>query len=276
MLFRSNCIRRRMFCKSVICSKRKFTYAEVEEILRTSGNKYDFNTLEGCLAIACHFAEVHRKHRKQDDWCYKSPDEDVVLGRRRSHRLVEELMIMFNHTVADRLLSDQNTKSLAPLRCQDSPNREELRQLLDRNASLIPMSIHLSSQLDHIEADNFNLMHQNDHSVQENPISDSESFPLLVSVLKNLKSAALNKDIYRIADLITTDDIHPLLLPLMINLRRLLYKSHVLRANSTYLSRIGHHDLELDSYTWASSPIRRYVDVIVQRLLHSEIGRAHV
>ncbi|XP_036427088.1 helicase with zinc finger domain 2 [Colossoma macropomum] len=272
----TNCIRRRMFFKSVICSKRKFTYAEVEEILRTSGDKYDFNTLEGCLAIACHFAEVHRKHRKQDDWCYKSPDEDVVLGRRRSHRLVEELMIMFNHTVADRLLSDQKTKSLAPLRCQDSPNREELRQLLDRNASLIPMSIHLSSQLDHTEAGNFHLMRQNDHSGQENPISDSESFPLLVSVLKNLKIAALNNDIYRMVDLITTDDIHPLLLPLMINLRRLLYKSHVLRANSTHLSRIGHHDLELDSYTWASSPIRRYIDVIVQRLLHSVLDNTKI
>ncbi|KAL7891674.1 hypothetical protein AOLI_G00011500 [Acnodon oligacanthus] len=121
----TNWIQRRMFFKSVICSKKKLTYSEVEEILRTSGDKYDFNTLEGCLAIACHFAEVHRKHRKQDDWCYKSPDEDVVLGRRRSHRLVEELMIMFNHTVADRLLSDQSTKSLAPL----SPNiHTELNQ----------------------------------------------------------------------------------------------------------------------------------------------------
>lgn len=247
-------IQKRTFYKSVICSKRKLSYEDAEDILKTSGNYYDFSTLEGCLAKACHFAEVHRKDRKQDDWFYKSPDEDVVVGRRRSHRLVEELMIMYNYTVADRLLSDKSTMSLTPLRCQNGPNREQLHHLLDTNVALLPMSIHLSSQL---ELD----MTQTDHF-------DTKSFPILMSVLNNLDSAAQDKDIHRIVDLISTDDLHPLLLPLVINLRRLIYKAHVLRANSTHLSRIGHYDLDLDCYTWASSPIRRYVDVIVQRLLH--------
>ncbi|KAI4884903.1 hypothetical protein NFI96_031681, partial [Prochilodus magdalenae] len=255
-------IQRRSFFKSVICSNRRFSYEETEEILRTSGDGNDFHTLEGCLAVACHFAEIHRKDRKQDDWCYKSPDEDTVLGKRRSHRLVEELMIMFNHTVADRLLSDK-TRSLTPLRCQDRPNREELRDFVDKNASLLPMSIHLSSQLDHVSE---SLMQQNDHP---------ESFPILASVLNSLKIAAQDEDIHSIVDLITTDDIHPLLLPLILSMRKHLNKSLVLRANSAHLARIGHYDLVLDSYTWASSPIRRYVDVIVQRLLHSVLDNTN-
>ncbi|XP_066521197.1 3'-5' exoribonuclease HELZ2 [Hoplias malabaricus] len=268
-------IQKTTFYKSVICSKKKLSYEDAEELLRTSGNKYDFNTLEGCLAIACFFADVHRKWRKQSDWCYKSPDEDVVVGRRRSHRLVEELMILFNHTVADYLLLHDRTMSLTPLRCQDKPNQELLQRFLDKNVSLFPMSIHLSSQFDRkseaAQVDDLSVMQQSNANKKETPIFDSKYFPILISVLKNLKIAAQDKDIDRIIDLITTDDIHPLLLPLTINLRRILNKSYILRANSTHLSRLGHYDLELDSYTWASSPIRRYVDVIVQRLLHSVI-----
>ncbi len=85
------------------------------------------------------FAEVHRRLRKQEDWCYKQPDEDVTLGRRQSHQMVEELMIMFNHMVAERLLFDETTKSITPLRCQDRPNCEKLTDLFDKNASLIPL-----------------------------------------------------------------------------------------------------------------------------------------
>ncbi|XP_072540872.1 3'-5' exoribonuclease HELZ2 isoform X2 [Salminus brasiliensis] len=260
---RTHHIQKRRFIKSVICSKKRLSYEDAEHILRTSDNdtmNYDFNTLEGCLVAANRFAEVHRKDRKQDDWCYRSPDEDIAVGSRRSHKLVEELMIMFNHTVADRLLSDKRTMSLTPLRCQDRPNRDELHKFLDKNVSMLPLSIHLSSQLDQNEL--------NGVTQQKTLPFDSKSFPVLTSVLRKLQLAVQDRDVYKIIDLITTDDLHPLLLPLVINLRRLLYKSHVLRANSTHLSRIGHYDLELDCYTWASSPIRRYVDVIVQRLLH--------
>ncbi|KAI1889999.1 hypothetical protein AGOR_G00168690 [Albula goreensis] len=42
---------------------------------------------------------------------------------------------------------------------------------------------------------------------------------------------------------------------------------------STPHSKVGHNDLQLDSYTWASSPMRRYMDIIVQRLLHSVLEK---
>ncbi|KAA0712648.1 Zinc finger domain 2 [Triplophysa tibetana] len=72
--------------------------------------------LECEALMALGLGDVHRKSRKQEDWCYKDPDEGVPLGRRRSHRIIEELMIMFNHTVADRLLFDASTRSQTPVR----------------------------------------------------------------------------------------------------------------------------------------------------------------
>ncbi|XP_051986103.1 helicase with zinc finger domain 2-like [Xyrauchen texanus] len=271
----TDCITKRSLYKSVICSSRKFSYNEADDIIeKTIVNSKHFD-LEACLVMACHFAEVHRKCRKQEDWCYKPPDEDATLGRRRSHQMVEELMIMFNYAVAEHLLSDDETRSLTPLRCQDRPKSEQLNYLFENNASLIPLSIHLSCQADASKVDSHKLPRKglSNHSI-DMPIPESaETFPILISLLKSLKKAAQARDIYRIIDLITTDDIHPQLLPFAIAFRRLLLKAYFLRSNSTHAARIGHYDLHLDSYTWASSPIRRYIDVIVQRLLHCVIDK---
>lgn len=121
---KTNHIMRRVICKSIIHSKRKFSYDEAEDILENNHQHSDL--LEICLVKAWKFAEVHRRYRKQESWCYKQPDEDVSLGRRQSHQMVEELMVMFNHTVAERLLFDETTRSITPLRCQDRPKVKSL------------------------------------------------------------------------------------------------------------------------------------------------------
>ncbi|XP_077088744.1 3'-5' exoribonuclease HELZ2-like [Siphateles boraxobius] len=274
----TNCIKKRFFFKSIIHSKRRFSYDEAEDILENICQHSD--PLEICLVKAWNFATVHRRYRKQESWCYKQPDEDVTLGRRQSHQMVEELMVMFNHTVAERLLFDETTRSITPLRCQDRPKSEKLTDLFDKNASLIPLSVHFSSRAhesDHVshELNNQGLIR---YKAMPNPkadIFDSETFPILKSLLRCLKTAAEQKNIYKIIDFVATDDIHPQLLPFAIAFRRLFQKACILRSNSTHVSRIGHCDLDLDCYTWASSPVRRYIDVIVQRLLHSVIDKTN-
>ncbi|XP_073707802.1 3'-5' exoribonuclease HELZ2-like [Garra rufa] len=264
---KTHCIKERSFWKSVIRSKKQYSYDEAENIIE---NHHHSDSLEACLVKAWTFAEVHRKLRKLDDWCYKAPDEDVALGRRQSHQMVEELMIMFNHMVAEHLLFNERTRSITPLRCQDRPKSEKLTDLFDKNTSLIPLSVRFSSRVHECEHTSHEL---NNHRAgmpnPQNDISDSETFPILKSVLRCLKTAAEQKNIYKIIDFIATDEIHPQLLPFAIAFRRLFHKACFLRSNSSHVSRIGHYDLDLDSYTWASSPIRRYVDVIVQRLFHS-------
>ncbi|XP_016312565.1 LOW QUALITY PROTEIN: helicase with zinc finger domain 2-like [Sinocyclocheilus anshuiensis] len=273
---KTHCIKESSFWKSVIRSKKKFSYDEAEDIIENPQNS---DQLQICLVKAWNFAEVHRRLRKQDDCYYKQPDEDVTLGRRQSHLMVEEMMIMFNHMAAERLLFDETTRSITPLRCQDRPNNEKLTDLFDKNASLIPLSVHFSSQVHECvshELNNQGLIHRRAMPNPQACISDSETFPILKSVLRCLKTAAEQENIYKIIDFIATDEIHPQLLPFAVAFRRLFHKSCILRSNSTHVSRIGHYDLDLDSYTWASSPIRRYTDVIVQRLLHSVIGKTNV
>ncbi|KAJ8359239.1 hypothetical protein SKAU_G00157640 [Synaphobranchus kaupii] len=284
-------ILRREFALSVIRSDRKMSYEEAEKIIqKRCKGKQSCDTLEGCLAVALQFSEVHRKSRMQEDWCYKRPDEDVNIGEGRSHKMIEELMIMFNHAVSEHLITIEATKSLTPVRCQDEPEPEKMRQLKDKYSSLIPLSIHLSYHFDqsgHLDRNQELIGSGRDQrsitktkTVTEHRYHEvtpaSDTFCVFTSLIKTLESAAESQDIYKMVDLITTDDIHPQLLPVVTELRKLFQKADIIRSNSVTNSKIGHCDLRLESYTWASSPIRRYIDIIVQRLLHSVLENTDI
>ncbi|XP_066558925.1 3'-5' exoribonuclease HELZ2 isoform X2 [Amia ocellicauda] len=274
------------FVLSLIKSDRKMSYEEAEKIIQDyCGDQYKFDTLEDCLAVAYRFSMVHRKNRMLGDWCYETLDEDMYPGERRSHEMVKELMIMFNSSVAEYLITNNVTENVTPLRCQNPPYPDQLCQFKRKYSSLIPLSVHLSY---HIKGNT-----ACDHKITElkpkQKVIDQTELPepeikvcpdftfdrnenifcILTSLWKELESAAQNREFHKIRDLIATDDIHPQLLPLLLEFQKLLSKAYIIRSNSTLQSKVGHYDMQLNSYTWASSPIRRYMDVVVQRHLHT-------
>ncbi|RXM96349.1 Helicase with zinc finger domain 2 [Acipenser ruthenus] len=197
------------FTVCLINSDRAFSYEEAEDIIRTQQNEFRFDSLESCLAVAYHFSQIHRKRRLLGDLHYEQPDEDISPGKRKSHQMVQELMIMFNSFVALYLVKKDISKDCTPLRCQSCPDRQLVSQLKSKYRSLIPLSVHLT---------------------------------------------------YRMVS----------------EFRRLLGKSYTIRSNSSPQSNVGHYSLQLESYTWASSPIRRYLDIIVQRQLHAALYQTTV
>ncbi|KAI2667799.1 Helicase with zinc finger domain 2 [Labeo rohita] len=98
------------------------------------------------------------------------------------------------------------------------------------------------------------------------------SFIILKSVWQRIESAALTSDFYRMADLISTDDIYPQLAPAILQLRASINKAFFVRSLSCSDALLGHYSLHVDSYTHASSPIRRYIDVVLQRLMHAVLS----
>uniref|UniRef100_A0A3Q3WTM0 RNB domain-containing protein n=1 Tax=Mola mola TaxID=94237 RepID=A0A3Q3WTM0_MOLML len=87
----------------------------------------------------------------------------------------------------------------------------------------------------------------------------------------HIQVAARTDDIDKMVDLIAADDIHPPLQPVIEAFRRCSSKAYVIRSNSSPKAEVGHYSLNVASYTQASSPIRRYMDIVLQRLLHSII-----
>ncbi|XP_058847096.1 helicase with zinc finger domain 2-like isoform X1 [Acipenser ruthenus] len=260
------------FTVCLINSDRAFSYEEAEDIIRTQQNEFRFDSLESCLAVAYHFSQIHRKHRLLGDLHYEQPDEDISPGKRKSHQMVQELMIMFNSFVALYLVKKDISKDCTPLRCQSCPDRQLVSQLKSKYRSLIPLSVHLTYRMGRCQSGN----DFEDSFQQQEQSATNNTFSILTSVWKDLASAAEDRDISKMIDLISTDDFHPQLLPVVSEFRRLLGKSYTIRSNSSPQSNVGHYSLQLESYTWASSPIRRYLDIIVQRQLHAALYQTTV
>ncbi|NWT03462.1 HELZ2 Helicase, partial [Mionectes macconnelli] len=252
-----------VFTISVIRSDRQLSYEEAElcikDCYRGAANALRFDTLEDCIAVAYHFSRIHRKFRLQEDCFYDRLDEESSPGKRGSHQMIEELMIMFNSFVAEFLTDKEVTRNVTPLRCQCEPSLTQLTHMKNKYNHMVPLSIHLLHHLGEVPPG------------QDTP--KNVEFSLLAPVWEHLQSAAKTRDFHKMLDLVVTDDIHPKLAPLALEFRRLLSRSYFCRSNSTVQSKAGHYSLHVDSYTWASSPIRRYVDVVVQRHLHSVLRK---
>ncbi|NXJ70716.1 HELZ2 Helicase, partial [Rostratula benghalensis] len=252
-----------VFNLSVICSDRQLSYEEAELCIKDhykgAAGALCFDTVEDCLAVAYHFSRIHRKFRLQEDCFYDRMDEESSPGKRGSHQMIEELMIMFNSFVAEFLTNQEGTRNVTPLRCQCEPSPQQISSMKNKYSHMLPLSIHLSHHLGEVP-----------------PSQDSSNnvmFSLLAPIWEHLQSAANARDFQKMLDLIVTDDIHPKLAPVALEFRRMLSRSYFSRSNSTVQSKAGHYSLHVDSYTWASSPIRRYVDVVVQRHLHSVLRK---
>ncbi|NXI53091.1 HELZ2 Helicase, partial [Chloroceryle aenea] len=252
-----------VFTISVIRSDRQLSYEEAELCIkdhyRGEAGALCFDTLEDCIAVAYHFSRIHRKCRLQDDCFYERLDEETSPGNRGSHQMIEELMIMFNSFVAEFLTNQEDTRNVTPLRCQCEPSPQQLSSMKNKYRHVLPLSIHLSHYLGELPPDQDSVQYM--------------EFSLVTPIWKHLQAAVSARDFVKMLDLIVTDDIHPKLAPVALEFRRMLSRSYFSRSNSTVQSKAGHYSLHVDSYTWASSPIRRYVDIVLQRHLHSVLRK---
>ncbi|KAF7655596.1 hypothetical protein LDENG_00054030 [Lucifuga dentata] len=248
------------FQLSLIKSNRQLSYEEAEDIISSSnGEEPAFDTVEGCVAVAYSFAKAQRKKRLVQDWAYARPDDDRVPGKRKAHHMIEELSVLLNKHASETLIMSQKTSDCTPLRCQAKPDPEELEELKEKCGEFIPLSFHVRHRVDH-----------------DNRDPNTESFCVLTKVWKDIRSAAGRDDVDNMADLVAADDIHPQLMPVVSKFRKSCSKAYVIRSNSSPKAKIGHYSLNVTSYTNASSPIRRYMDLVLQRLLYAVICDADV
>ncbi|XP_035517753.1 helicase with zinc finger domain 2-like [Morone saxatilis] len=249
------------FQLSLINSNENLSYEEAEDIIsKNYGMIQIFDTVNDCVTVAYCFAKAQRKMRLGHDWVYSQPDDQRLPGERKAHLMIEELSVLFNAHASETLIGSEKTRSYTPLRCQANPDPEKIEELRKTKcAELIPLSFYVRHKVDHVEQ-----------------VPNHENFRILTKVWKEIQSAAKKGDIDKMVDLIAADDIHPLLQPVVQQFRRCFSKAYVIRSNSSPKAGVGHYSLSVRSYTQASSPIRRYMDIVVQRLLHSIICHRNV
>ncbi|XP_018411937.1 PREDICTED: helicase with zinc finger domain 2 [Nanorana parkeri] len=240
------------FCRSVICSDHQLSYNEANLILEAERDRpRTFDTIEGCLCIAEHFSNIHRTFRLEKAANYKQPDEGCLPGSRDAQRMIEELMIMYNSWVAEYLTNKDECMNLTPVRCQNALSLQKIEEMRKKFEHLLPLSAYLTH-----------------HLLVEPELprpSSSQNVTMLSSVWNQLKDTTTSHSTIR--DLLSTDDLHPELSNAVREFRSQLGRSYFTRSGTPNAN--GHYSLELCDYTWASSPLRRYIDIVVQRLLQA-------
>ncbi|XP_030620985.1 helicase with zinc finger domain 2 [Chanos chanos] len=256
---KNNMMISKRFTLSLIRSDKRMSLEEADMVIQeyclNSERPLKFSTVEECLVVAYRFSEIHRRSRLDGKW-----GAGQQIRQSRSHCMVEELMNFYNSAVAEYLISSDLTRDLTPLRCQSQPDPEQLQQFKERHSALIPLSIRLSHLYDESE--------ERKNDKQDDKKHAHMPFVISTTVLERMESCARSRDHYTLMKLIASDEIHPTLWLMSKEFQHIQGKAVILRSCSTPVSKLGHYSLQLDSYTWASSPMRRYLDLILQRLLH--------
>ena len=215
------------FARTLINSKRRFTYSEVHEILQQRKDKwYQFLTALKQITEQLYARRVEQGSVDFDipEPIFKLDDNGVPhfmhpSQRLDSHRMVEESMLLANRMVAERV-----------------PNGKLQRPFIFR--------------------------------VHDEP--GSEQIAKLSSLLKRLSLPGLPQRN------VSSKDVRDLLLAVEDSPYRDLIETLTLRsmAKAIYLaSNRGHFGLAFASYTHFTSPIRRYADLVVHRLLVEQLER---
>ncbi|XP_048205677.1 helicase with zinc finger domain 2 isoform X2 [Perognathus longimembris pacificus] len=241
------------FAPSVVRSDCQLSYEEAEILIkghRGAGLELPgcLDSVEACVVAACFFSRALRRHRLRAACPYEPPDEDSQLGFRTAHVMVQEYMIQFNSLVAKFLMDHERTWVVTPLRQQPPPSSHQLDAVCEKHGALVPLSLHLRH-------------HLRPHG------TPATRLHLLTSLWRSIQQAARNQDYNQMVDLIATDDMHPSLAPASLDFRKALGRSVFCRSSQGRQQPAGHYSLQVEWYTWATSPIRRYLDLVLQRLI---------
>lgn len=241
--------------RTIIRSKRKFSYAEAQKIIDNEPPA-DIDPLLCQDILQLHtIASNLRQERLKDRRFfvpYKDPRLKTLHDREEecfeAHALVEEFMVLTNTSIAHLLKSKFSDVMILLL--QKPPTFEERGKWLEREGNVAKLVIKLQGK---------KVTPGSELSVREE--LPSEDHKLIVQ-------KGLSQDLDKLAFM---DALHPLQ---CLASERWLEMTEAAKYKCSHgldLSDHQHFGLDCPCYTHFTSPIRRYADLHVQRLVHAHL-----
>ena len=242
---------------TIVTSCCRLSYLEAQEII--NGSKESATTVPVKIAenirqltsLAQKRRRIRLEDRAFDHWQDGESEECV-----EAHELVEEMMLLANEEIAKMLSA--KCPSLAPLRIQLPPKDHRLAEWVEMHGKYLTLSLQYAK-------------------IFQNRSDTSSSLDLLLREVPPLKmqrwvwsairQAVVSRDFPKIYQLICNEANHPQLAAMQSRFRRIQSESKLVCEDDQPPENIQHYSLGMRSYTQFTSPIRRYMDIVVHRLL---------
>ena len=244
--------------RTIVTSCCCLTYLEAQEII--NGSEESTTTVPVKIAENIRqlssLAQKRRRLRLEDRAFDHWQNDDIKEEYVEAHELVEEMMLLANEEVA-KILSAK-CANLAPLRIQLPPKDHRLAEWVEMHSKYATLSLQYAE-------------------IFQNRSDNSSSLDLLHREVPALKvqrwvwsaicQAVVSRDLPKIYQLICKETNHPQLAAMQSRFRRIQSESKFVCEDDQPPENIQHYSLGMRSYTQFTSPIRRYMDIVVHRLL---------
>ena len=247
------------FCRTIVTSQCRLTYAEAQKVIlkepirdKPGSDGEVTSVIEQSIRKLSFLAQKRRQLRLSDKSFYHFDHADRKEDL-EAHELVEEMMILANTSVASYLVRRQAGLS-APLRIQLPPKRRKLDKWIEKFGEFAMLSLSLRTHL-----------RQDGHC--------AESFVVPTATWNEINKARRRQDHRGLTHLICNDNIYPQLAVARSQLNGLRRRAEDVRAADVEKDHRVHWSLNVQEYTRCTSPIRRYLDIEVHRLLLENDGK---
>ena len=236
----------------ILCTELKFRTNEMLEEKIECYNQNHKLRIQDQLSTLWKIAMFNRERRLGKQAAHSMPlDEPEKEKCPETHYLVEELMIWANCQVAKRLLQVFPDRTI--LRVQDKPQQEEKVKLQKEHGACLATSLGLCG-----------------YTPPNTP--PVEKVHILQSTFQKIEKDLGRALIRNALHYVQFEQLHPQMAVATVGVRRCEASSGSRYVVSTADRKdYTHCALRLTQYTHFTSPIRRYIDIVIQRLLHAII-----
>ena len=258
--------------KTVIKSCVQLTYEEVQKVINEDACVDIESAVQADIRQLHNITSKVRESRQEFSMFFvpfedpRLPELEKMNDHMDAHSLIEELMILTNCYIATRLTRRPRLHDVMVLRCHKAPTYEELAEWRDKEGSVSNLVMQLQGKKvspdTRLSLDTSTT--RGGPARQQNVVVQSEVW---VKLRRHLEQGEMT-EARRLAFM---DAVHPLQCLAANHWMDLMETAQYKCSYSLNTPDRRHFGLDVDVYTHFTSPIRRYADLHVQRLLHADL-----